>query len=330
MLKDASLLIQKIRIANRDSRPSPVMRTWKEELVEQYQRIMRASSPLSAAAWRCRRAPCAHPEVLRYARRALLCPPGSPAHSLNSPAPAAAATRSFQEFTQHFQSIAQSSANVCYPGSVSSHPLLKDLPHDSNMSNDVLLSPPSDDEIKGALDAMKKGSAPGPDGLPAEFYVQFWPIIGPTMSRVIRKCFQDITLPTSFHKGRITLVPKKDPMSTRPEDWRPITLLNVDYKLLANILVRRISPFLATLIAPHQVCSVPGREIHAHTWLTRDIIQYTISRCAQGLLVSLDQEKAFDFIEHGFIRNVLHAYGFPDNFIDLINAMYTNLESTLT
>ncbi|KAH7946944.1 hypothetical protein HPB52_006202 [Rhipicephalus sanguineus] len=88
---------------------------------------------------------------------------------------------------------------------------------------------------------MKKGSAPGPDGLPVEFYIEFWPIIGPFMSRVIRRCFHDLSLPHSFRSGRITLIPKKDSQSMRPEDWRPITLLNADYKLLANILVRRIT-----------------------------------------------------------------------------------------
>lgn len=326
--QDANVLMQKIRIAHRDPCPSPVMRAWQAELVDRYQRIMRASS-LSAAAWRCRRAPCAHPEVLRYARRALIRPCGSPAHTLRPIAPAPTGSRDFQAFTRHFEFMAQSATSVSSAAGGSLHSLLQDLPRYSNADSDTLLSPPSDSEIKDALNAMKKGSAPGPDGLPVEFYIEFWPIIGPFMSRVIRRCFHDLSLPHSFRSGRITLIPKKDSQSMRPEDWRPITLLNADYKLLANILVRRISPSLPSLIAPHQVCSIPGRDIHSHTWLTRDIIQYTTGRCAQGLLVSLDQEKAFDFVEHAYLFNVLQSFGFPDKFIRLIRAMYANSESTL-
>lgn len=63
--------------------------------------------------------------------------------------------------------------------------------------------------------------------------------------------------------------------------------------------------------------------------MSLDIIQYTISRRARGLLVPLDQEKAFDYMEHEYIFGMLDAFGFPKNFVQLITAMYTNIESTL-
>lgn len=58
-------------------------------------------------------------------------------------------------------------------------------------------------------------------------------------------------------------------------------------------------------------------------------MQYMINRRAQGLLVSLDQEKAFDYLEHGYIFGMLDAFGFPQNFVQLIKAIYANIESTL-
>lgn len=128
------------------------MRAWQTELVERYQCTVRASS-LSAAAWRCRNAPCAHPEVLRYARRALVRPTGTALHSLAPDTTVHTGSRDYLEFLRHFQSMAQSTRSRNAADN-STHPLLDTLPREPSETFNMLLAPPSSDEIKGVLDAM--------------------------------------------------------------------------------------------------------------------------------------------------------------------------------
>ena len=208
-------------------------------------------------------------------------------------------------------------------------PMLRGLPSVPQQVADSLHVPPSPEEVKAALQSMKRGTAPGPDGFPVEFYLTFWNEIGAAFTAVIRRCFEDGVFPSSFRDGRIVLIPKGDASPLSPEDWRPITLLNVDYKIFATVIVRRLRALLNTLVGHHQASSVPGREIHSLSFTTRDVIAYTLSRSARGLLVSLDQEKAFDRLEHAYIFNVLTAFGFPRSFVELIRNTYAGIKSTL-
>lgn len=96
----------KLRIALRVDRLTPLMRAWQRELRGRFQRLIAASS-LTAAAWRCRRNPCAHPEVLRFAKSSLL----NPSSRLGTPAArflhtALPPTRDQSVFLDHFANVA--------------------------------------------------------------------------------------------------------------------------------------------------------------------------------------------------------------------------------
>lgn len=107
-------------------------------------------------------------------------------------------------------------------------------------------------------------------------------------------------------------------------------LLNVDYRILAGAVVRRLARVMEPLIGCHQVCSVQGREIHALSYVTRDIIEYTKRCSASGILVSLDEEKAFDRHEHGYIMNILEAFWYPHSFVCLIKNVYEGIQRAPT
>lgn len=175
---------------------------------------------------------------------------------------------------------------------------------------------------------MNQSTAPGPDGLVTGFYSTFFDILGPLLKLV--NCFLESgTKPPSFSAGRIVLIPKEGMTPSSPSSWRPITLLNTNYKLVATLLVRRVRIYLQDLVSPCQSCSVPGRSVFASLTLTRDVFEYACAKQITGAFVSLDQTKAFDCAEHGYLLAVLRSFGFPDEFVQLLRGLYADLSSEL-
>ncbi|KAM7313253.1 hypothetical protein ISCGN_003130 [Ixodes scapularis] len=192
-----------------------------------------------------------------------------------------------------------------------------------------LRRPPSASELWNVLKRMKNGSAPGPDGLPTKFYRTFWHILGNFFTAVVGVYFEDLFLPPSFRLGRIVLLPKEGGDHADPGAWRPITLLNSDYKLLAATLASSLQAFLPELVNPRQTCSVSGRRIPTLATLTRDILEFTRTRRANGLLVSLDQANAFDRVEHQYLLGVFDGFGFSSESAQLFADLYSDLQYLL-
>ena len=113
-------------------------------------------------------------------------------------------------------------------------------------------------EIKNALSLMPKNKSPGIDGLPVEFYVRFFDVIGNDLLAVYNEIFCNQLLSKTQRTAVITLLPKKGD-TLDPANRRPISLLTVDYKVIAKILQLRISNVMADIVNAHQTCSVPGR-----------------------------------------------------------------------
>ena len=99
------------------------------------------------------------------------------------------------------------------------------------------------------------GRSPGSDGLSAEFYLAFWKVLGENLIEVFNASFSSGHLPPSLRRALITLLFKKGDRLD-PKNWRPISLLNSDYKILARILAGRLSKVLQLLIHPDQSCGV--------------------------------------------------------------------------
>ena len=93
--------------------------------------------------------------------------------------------------------------------------------------------PLSFDECFAALNGMARGKSPGSDGLPMEFYVKFWPILGTDLVNVLNLCYLSGVMSLTQRRGLISLIFKKGDCLD-PRNWRPITLLNVDYKLASK------------------------------------------------------------------------------------------------
>ena len=169
------------------------------------------------------------------------------------------------------------------------------------------------DEYSEALRSLQPGKSPGSDGLPAEFYKRFWDVLGSDLAEVLEECFSTSLLPFSMRTGHIRLLHKQGDR-TNLRNWRPITLLNTDYKILAKVLARRLSVVVDTVVGSDPTCSIPGRCISDNIALARDIIDYCEQTQRPGAILNFDQEKAFDRVNCDYLHSVLRSFGFVEKF----------------
>ena len=184
----------------------------------------------------------------------------------------------------------------------------------------------NEEECLKALRQMKSNKSPGVDGLPYEFYTCFWPVFGEDLVSVYNDCFSSGCLSFSQRTGLITLLYKKgDKLDTK--NWRPISLLCTDYKILAKVLTNRLVAVISSVVGPEQVCGVPSRLSSEHIRLIKDAVDYANGSDMSAALVSLDQEKAFDRVDWSFMIRVLEAMNFGPSFRSWVQLLYTSLFS---
>jgi hypothetical protein len=110
-------------------------------------------------------------------------------------------------------------------------------------------------------------------------------------------------------------------------NYRPITILNSDYKIMTKVLALRLAQVAPTLIHKSQAGFVPGRSISEQTKLIELMINYAEVTEQNGAIVALDQEKAYDKIAHDYLWKVLTTFGIPEEFISTVKALYQNVET---
>ena len=151
--------------------------------------------------------------------------------------------------------------------------LLSEHPVDDNVIEDFLESVPSlesdarlvcegplsYEECLKAIRQMKGNKSPGLDGLPGEFYKRFFYLFGRDFVTMVNDCFVRGELPLSLRTALITLICKDESKKSSLKYWRPISLLNVDYKIISKSLTNRLSGVLHSVVSEDQTCSVPGR-----------------------------------------------------------------------
>lgn len=183
------------------------------------------------------------------------------------------------------------------------------------------------DECWEALKYFKPNKSPGSDGLTAEFYKTFWRDIGPKLVDSFNYCKINGMLSLSQRRGVITLLQKKGKDGTKLSNWRPVSLLNIDYKILTKTLAKRIEKCLPAVISPDQSGFLKERYIGEGVRFIEDLIEYHDNNSLSGILVQLDFEKAFDSVEWNFMLAALKKFGFGDNLIDWIKCCYTQIFS---
>ena len=181
-------------------------------------------------------------------------------------------------------------------------------------------------ECYEALSQMQTNKSPGADGFPVEFYRRFWSSLGNDLVEVLNYSYEHGQLSDSQKEGIIRLLYKKDdPLLLK--NWHPISLLNTDYKICTKVLANRLTKVLSVILSEDQTCGVPGRSIYENLFLLRDTLDYIDHKQLSPALISLDQEKAFDRVNHGFLQRVLSRFNFGPSFRQWVNIVYTDIHS---
>ncbi|GMF21500.1 unnamed protein product [Phytophthora fragariaefolia] len=180
-------------------------------------------------------------------------------------------------------------------------------------------------EVTVATARCKAGKACGPDLLGNEWYKDHAKMLTPILTRLFNDCLDNGHTPSSFLEAYIFSIGKGGDTSN-PLNYRPIALLNADYKIFTRILAWRVRKFILKLVNRRQCGFVPGRTIHE----VIDMLEAAKEICkengelTEAQVLLLDFAKAYDSLDRDFLMTILNAKGFPPTRCNIIRATHTN------
>ena len=179
------------------------------------------------------------------------------------------------------------------------------------------------EELEKALKSLPPGSSPGNDGLSIAFYLEFWPLVGGVLTALLNGSMRGLPLPPSLLAARVVLLPKTSHAAPEASQFRPISLLGADYKIMSKAVTLRMLQVIPSLCHETQTGFIPGRSILHNVTCNRDLIAYCRGdRSTTAIIAFLDFEKAFDRVSFHFRDRVLLKMGFPLQVLRTINVFY--------
>ena len=199
----------------------------------------------------------------------------------------------------------------------------------STLANE-LTQIPSDEEIKAVFFKMPKCKAPGPDGFPAEFFIDAWEIVGDEAIQAVKEFFTSGRMLKKFNATTIALIPKitgADELS----QFRPVSCCSTVYKVVARLLKRHLKLFMPDAVQHNQVGCIKGRLLCKNVLLASELVTGFHKRgpTTKGCL-QIDLMKAYNNLNWDFLFNILHAFDLPEVFIGWIKECITTTSFSIS
>jgi hypothetical protein len=202
------------------------------------------------------------------------------------------------------------------------HPLVSE----SKLSNEEKMALEADltlEELTKALGESNMRSAPGIDGFSNKFINKFWYFLQFPYFKCCTESLQTGVLVDSFSTAQIRIIPKKGD-TTKLKNWRPISLLSNFYKILSRAINNRLKTVVNRVLSRAQKGFTKSRQIQEVILnIDESINQCSISNL-KGAMVCVDQSKAFDSVDHGYMEKVFKFFNFGEKFISWLKTIGTN------
>lgn len=183
--------------------------------------------------------------------------------------------------------------------------------------NLALLRPISIEEVDQVLQDTPKCKAPGPDGFTSDFFHHCWTMIRHEVWEILEDSRASGQILRALNSTFLALIPKEG-QAHLPQQFRPIALCNIIYKLLTKVIASRLKPILPTIISSEQSSYVEGKQIMDSVILAHEVIHSLQKTKTLGMLLKLDISKAFDKISWDYMRAMLIAFGFDQSWVTWI------------
>jgi exonuclease III len=188
----------------------------------------------------------------------------------------------------------------------------------------------TEEEVLRALKRSPSGKSPGLDGIPVELYRRGSSVMAPLLARVYSAMGRTGQMPHTVLDGLITSLHKTGDR-TNPANYRPITLLNTDYRVLAKVLANRLLRCAGRLISPEQSAFLRGRHIGDGVMLLQ-LLPHAMARQrhAGAVVAFMDFKKAYDTVSREFLLEVLREYGLGAGFVRWVSMLLSNTRALAT